>query len=556
MKPKYSVTRDAQDEAEDSVSLQFKSPSDGAGDETTESKSQETLEIPRWQSIFLTISLMLSLFCVSLDDTVLATAIPKITTQFHSLDDVGWYGSSYLFSTCAVQLQFGKIYSLFATKWVYLWSVFVFEAGSLLCAVAPNSVALIVGRSIAGLGSAGITLGSFVVMTRLVPLRYRPMYTSLLTSMHGIACVAGPLLGGVFTDYVTWRWGFYMNLSMGAIAIVCIVFSMPPLPPTQRLNFSKKQMLGQIDPIGKVILVPAVGETKYPWDNGRIIALFCVSAVLTAAFIIIQLWQKDRASIPLHIAKDHNILGALWFSVCLGCTLTVFTYDLPIWFQAVKGVSATKSGIMNLPMILGLVIVSLFAGALTSWIGYYTPLLMVSAIITPVGLGLLSTLEVDSGIGYWFGYQVLMVFGLGIGIQTVLLVSQVTVPLKDIPVATTLLLFGQTLAGAVFLPVCQSVFQNQLVSNLHEYAPDANSNDILEGGITGLRKVVSAEQLPSVLTAYNKALTQSFYVAVALSSLSILGPVWLDRVSLKSSQSVTDPSPQEASPLGLSAKIE
>lgn len=127
------------------------------------------------------------------DTTVLATAIPKITTRFHSLDDVGWYGSSYLFSTCAVQLQFGKIYSLFATKWVFLWSISVFEVGSLLCAVAPSSVALIVGRSIAGLGSAGITLGSFVVMTRLVPLRYRPMYTSLLTSMHGIACVAGPL---------------------------------------------------------------------------------------------------------------------------------------------------------------------------------------------------------------------------------------------------------------------------------------------------------------------------------------------------------------------------
>lgn len=207
-------------------------------------------------------------------------------------------------------------------------------------------------------------------------------------------------------------------------------------------------------------------------------------------------------------------------------------------------------------MILGLVIVSLLAGALTSWIGYYTPLLMVAAIITPVGAGMLSTLEVDSGIGYWFGYQVLIVVGLGIGIQTVLLVSQVAVPIKDMPIATTLLLFGQTLAGAVFLPVCQSVFQNQLVSNLHDYAPDANYNDILESGITGLRKVVSSEQLPSVLTAYNKALTQSFYVAVAMSSLSILGPVWLDRVSLKGFQNTADPSPQEVPPIGLSTKIE
>ena len=122
---------------------------------------------------------------------------------------------------------------------------------------------------------------------------------------------------------------------MGAIAIICIVFFMPPLPPTQQRDYNKKQILQQLDPIGTAVLVPAVlslllalqlGGTKYPWDNGRIIALFCVSAVLTAIFFIIQLWQKDRATIPLRIAKDHNILGALWFSVCIGCTLAIFTY--------------------------------------------------------------------------------------------------------------------------------------------------------------------------------------------------------------------------------------
>lgn len=124
---------------------------------------------------------------------------------------------------------------------------------------------------------------------------------------------------------------------MGAIAIVCIVFFMPPLPPTRRSDLNKKQMLQQLDLIGTIVLVPAVvslllalqlGGTKYPWDNGRIIALFCVSGVLTLVFFIVQLWQKDRATVPLHIAKDHNILGALWFSVCIGCTLAVFTYYL------------------------------------------------------------------------------------------------------------------------------------------------------------------------------------------------------------------------------------
>jgi MFS family permease len=144
---------------------------------------------------------------MALDNTILATAVPRITDQFNSLDDIGWYASAYLLTTCALQLIFGKLYTFYNIKWIYLMSVFIFEIGSLLCGVAPNSTALIIGRAIAGIGGAGIFSGAILIISKTVPLHQRPSYTSAIGSMYGIASVAGPLMGGAFTDRLTWRVG-------------------------------------------------------------------------------------------------------------------------------------------------------------------------------------------------------------------------------------------------------------------------------------------------------------------------------------------------------------
>ncbi|KAF9882704.1 hypothetical protein FE257_005512 [Aspergillus nanangensis] len=497
-----------------------------------------------WKLICLTIALLLSMFCVSLDGTILATAIPKITNQFDSLDDVGWYGSSYLFTTCAMQLMFGKFYTFFSTKWVFIIAVGIFEVGSLICGVAPNSIALIVGRSIAGIGAAGIFSGAIIAIAISVPLRHRPIYTAILSTMHGVSSVAGPLLGGVFTDKSTWRWCFYINLPMGAITILFTMIFMPPLPATQG-DLPWKEQVKRLDLIGTFFLIPSVilvllalqwGGSKYPWNDGRVIALLVVSGVLAIIFFAVQIWQKDRATIPMRLLKNRNILGAAWFGISLGASLFIFTYYLPIWFQAVKGVSATKSGIMNLPSILGLVIFSLVGGAIASWIGYYTPLLIASSAITAVGAGMLSTLEVNSSIGYWFGYQVLLAVGAGLGAQNVILVAQAAVPITDMAMATTLLTFTQTLSSAVFLSVGQSVFQNQLIVNLHQYAPSVDASAVIAGGVTAIRDNVSSKLLPSALAAYNDSIMQTFYVAVAMAALSLVGALCLDWISLKDSK--------------------
>ena len=168
---------------------------------------EEGVEYPQGLKLGLIIlGLCLSVFCMALDSTIIATAIPRITDEFDSLQDIGWYGSAYLLTTCSFQLFFGKLYSRFNIKLVYLLALLLFEVGSLICALAPDSTALIIGRAIAGLGAAGIFSGVLLIIAHSTPVYKRPVYTGIAGAMYGLASVVAPLLGGVFTDRVTWRW--------------------------------------------------------------------------------------------------------------------------------------------------------------------------------------------------------------------------------------------------------------------------------------------------------------------------------------------------------------
>ncbi|KAJ5197556.1 hypothetical protein N7449_008035 [Penicillium cf. viridicatum] len=494
-----------------------------------------------WTVVSLTIALCLGIFCMSLDVTIITTAIPRITDQFDSINDIGWYGSSYLLTNCATTLAFGKFYTFYSTKWVYLSALFLFEVGSLVCGVTPTSVGLILGRCVAGLGAGGLFSGSLLIIAQTVPLHRRPVFTALLGSMYGIASVAGPPLGGALTDRVSWRWCFYINLPIGAVTAVFVLFFFHA-PESVRRRPELRKLLSELDPIGSFFFLPAIvclllalqwGGTQYPWNNPRIIVLFVLAGVLLFAFLVVQIYQNEKATLPPRIVRNRNIWSSAWFAITLNGAYFVFIYYLPIWFQAIKGASATKSGVMNLPSIIAVVVVSIISGFLVTISGYYNPVMIMSSVTLAIGAGLLSTLKTDSWSGEWIGYQILMGLGVGLGMQQPYIVVQNVLPDGDIPTGTAVITFAQTLGGAIFISVGQNIFQNQFAHAMRLEDPSVNVGAVLSAGTTTLRKHLPAEQLPAVLRSYNSAITEAFYVGVALAALSFFGTVALDWKSVK-----------------------
>ncbi|KLP03891.1 probable DHA14-like major facilitator; ABC transporter [Fusarium fujikuroi] len=492
--------------------------------------------------ISLIVGLGLAVLLVALDNTIIATAIPRISDDFKSLDDIGWYGSSYLLTTCAFQLLFGKLYTLFNIKWVFIAAMVLFEVGSAICGAAPTSEALIVGRAIAGLGSAGIFQGAIIIIAYSIPLDKRPLYNGMFGSVYGVASVIGPLLGGAFVDHVTWRWCFYINLPVGAVAMLAAIMTVripKQKDPSQRSSWIS--YVSDLDPIGTVCFLPGVvclllalqwGGTKYPWSSGKVIGPLVLSTVLLAAFVAVQVWKGDKATVPPRIMRQRTVVSASVFTLLLSAAYFAIVFYIPIWFQAIKGVSAIKSGIMCLPMILSVVIFSLVAGGGVTAIGHYVPFAYASSILTAIGAGLITTFETDTGHPKWIGYQFLFGAGVGCGIQLGIIASQVVLQEADIPTGTAIITLCQMLGGAISISAAQSIFGNLLGHGISQTVGE-DLNIVTQVGATDLKDVVDPRFYARVLEVYNSALTETWYLSVALAALSIVGVIGMEWKSVK-----------------------
>ncbi|PYH42533.1 MDR family MFS transporter, partial [Aspergillus saccharolyticus JOP 1030-1] len=478
------------------------------------------------------VGLCCCVLCISLDNTIVATAIPTIAKHFHTFNDAGWYASAYLLTTSAVTLVYGRLYTFFPIKWVYLGALFLFELGSLVSGVAPSSPCLIVGRAVSGLGGGGLFSGSLIIISRCVPLRRRPIFSGLIMGMYGIGSVIAPPLGGAFTDHLTWRWCFYINLPLGAVTALAMFFTFLGGEPVVEASWQQK--LRGLDPPGMLTFLPAIvclllalqwGGTTYPWANGRIIALFVIFGVLLLCFIALQVRAGDQAMLPPRLLRSRNIWGSALFSFCLNSAIFIFVYYLPIWFQSIKGASATTSGTMNLPLTLTNAILALLSGLLVTAVRYYTPLMLLSAILACISAGLLTTLHPDSPASAWAGYEVFFGLAAGLGIQLPVFVAQTTLADHEVPTATALMAFVQVLGAAVFVFVGQNVFQNQLVQGLvRDAAAGLDVQAVLAAGPAGLREGgYSGDTMAMLLAVYNDAVVRTFYVAVGLAVVSVLG---------------------------------
>lgn len=341
---------------------------------------------------------------------------------------------------------------------------------------------------------------------------------------------------------MTWRLCFYINLPLGAVTIMAIAFLFHDPERPAVVSIGWKERLKSFDLYGNVFLMPAIislflalqwGGSKYTWGNGRIIGLFVVFGVLIVGFIAVQFWRPQTAMMPPHIIARRSVWAACVFSFCMAGAFFALTYYIPIWFQAVKGVSAVKSGIMNIPLILGVVISSILVGGMVTGIGYYTPFMLASTVVTSVGSGLLTTFLPNTAHSKWIGYQAFAGLGVGLGLQLPLIAVQTVLPLDLVPTGTAVVVFAQTLGGAVCVAIAQSVFQNKLIAKVAEYAPKIDPAAVLAMGATNIRKEIPAQSLPGVILAYDKAITQVFLVAVATSALTIIGSVAMEWRSVK-----------------------
>jgi hypothetical protein len=505
---------------------------------------------------FLLLSLLVSIFCQALDETIIATAIPRITDSFHRLTHVGWYGSAYLLTNCAFQLFYGKLYQIFSLRWLFMISLFLFELGSLISAVAHTSEVFIAGRAIAGTGAAGMTSGALNIMAHTTPRRWRPVFTSLIGAVYGIASVSGPLIGGAFAQRVTWRWNFYLNLPVGGAAALILLITLRRLPPSasgQRLPFMKALM--RLDPIGTTTFVASIicllialqwGGAQYAWSSGRIISLLVVFGVSLVVFILTQALLKPKnATIPPHMFKNRSMVFGAWFAFCQGAAFNLFVFYLPLYFQAIKNASPIASGVDYLPLILINTVAILLAGVLTTRVGYYLPWIWVSSILMPIGAGLLTLLRVDSSAGHWVGYQIIFAVGSGFGLQQPFVTAQAVLPLEEISTGIGIMLFGQLGGGAVFVSVAQTVFSNELVKRVSGMRiTGLNPQELTTIGATEFRRIVPADRLAEVLDAYNASLTRTYRVGLIMASLSVIGPLGMKWVNVKKKQAPA-PNPQE-----------
>ncbi|KAI1760080.1 MFS general substrate transporter [Hypoxylon sp. FL1150] len=505
----------------------------------------ETEYLRSWRLVVVIGSLCLGIFLLGLDMNIIGVAIPRITTDLRSLDDIAWYGSVYLLTITAFQPFFGSLYRDFNAKIVYLVSLVLFEVGSVICASAQYSAILIFGRAFLGFGAAGLLQGALAIIGYAVRLDKVPLFQGVVVSSLGISVCIGPVLGGVLTEYTTWRWCFWINVPVGAFVILVILIFVRIKQSSNQVNrrLPLRTKLERLDALGTALFLGAIcclllalqwGGQTYPWSDSKCIGLLVGFGVLIALFCLWQWYRGDQAIIPFRILRKRSIWVGSLVLFFLGMSSLVYAYYLPIYFQSVQLVSTTQSGVrfiaLVLPQIVGLVIV----GALVSQWGYYVPYMILGVIITSVGAGLLTTIGISTSTVKWAAYMVINGLGIGMAQQLPYTALQAVLDPADVATGNAIAVFSYQLGGAISVGIGQNLLLNKLLVTIPKYTDAVSPSEVIAVGATGLVQLpIGPEVLYSLRVAYSEAIRDTLTLALAAACFAFPFSCGMERLNIK-----------------------
>jgi MFS family permease len=501
--------------------------------------------------------------------------------QFDSFVDIAWYEAGFLLPFCVLQLLFGRIYQYYSVKWVLIVNIAIFEIGSIVCATAPNSKALIVGRVITGIGGAGVPPGALLLITYLVPVQARPKYIGSLGSVFGVTSILGPIAGGYLTS-ITWRWCFWLNLPVGGVSIVLLALLTPRCTPPVKRATTWKGKFFELDPFGFLLIAISLiclllaiqfGSNHYSWDSAAVIALFVIAGVFGACFVTFQIWRGQKGTIPPQIISQRSILAGTIASLGIGSVLVLFAFYLPIWFQVIQGKSAQSSGLSLIPLLLSVVFAVIASGIFASTVGYYLPPMVFGSVLVIVGAGLISTWSVDVSTARWVGFQVFRIHasripmtnnhqivtgvGLGLILQGPNIAAQTVLSKAETPIGLSVINLSNFLGSTIFVTVGQALIQSRLVERLQPVLSGVDLSNLAQGDAISIRNLATKEQLPAVLSAYNDALESVWYLSLGLACLVLLASLGMEWKNVKAKKSTFDDEEnQEAAAVNASGEVD